>query len=1193
MRAHVRQSNHPHALGRGPRRRRRPALRIACLIAAVGWACLSPPESQARVNPLVIIQRQLHKANMLIVLDTSGSMTGVPGGVFANRTEAGVDCDNGTNCRMGGVLGICTQWGRVCQSNDDCRIGYCHDDGITQCNSTLECPQPPGLCSVPTRSCGETTRTQTGTITRTGSGTATTTTTLTGSNTETTTTTQTGTTTQTTTKTQTITTTETARVTARVTVTITGTFTSTNTANYSDWPPDWHDTHTYTTTNYLRGTGTATTTSLVTATYDGTATKTFNLTGTMTGTASSTGTATVFMDEGRWSTTVSKTGWQTWQTEPATVTESGTATRTRSVSWTYWGTRTDTDTGTGTGTKTGTGTITTTGTRTTTGTPTGTTTMTTSSSGTETGTQTITDISCTVTNAECSTEHPCPELTGSVCSATGVACDASNPCQTLGSCKYTHILCSNPGGNCPDVSVCAQATSTTCSSPADCPPTSSTGTCSLGGTPQGGCTDNNDCPSYKNCSSTYDSCRIDGDCPLPSTGVCSTSGARCNNTYMRCPNPQTCIFSPQTCEGTDNVCNREQDTCIPKTDNTCTGVANTCDTPVNTCVYPAQNVCIPPVSSTDTCAPSADGTPGPIRMCRITQTVCKKDADCTTAGDQCGPATSRTVIAKRAVTSVVNNNHKVLNFGLMTYYQGGYFPYYLNTSGSSEIVSVFEAVDKLASLHCYSRRTGPAHTCRINSIDMTLRGSPNSRYRVRTDWRTWVDVDADWCGRSCDLPGAVGLGTFQGAYYEYTATTGPSSTTLLTHPTYDGPNITVSGQNYSYYKPLNNYYNGGKAPPLDFADCGSTCSAQCGGRWDTQLAPFLSTADDPVISETAAAAITRAMSPAANGGLITYWGTPTGCTLQNNVARSVNTNAYDYMDAVIRAGDASRGSPVARTTSCSSPTARPTARAIPTALIRPVPQANPVSAGCQCRSVLAAYNLRQDLGVKTFVVGFAGDVVAGAARTTNDNIARAGGTDNDGDGVAPFAYLAQNEDELNNALQLVIYEAVRGSYSTAPTSTSAGTQQATTVAEGRYALDSRMDFPEWRGHLLAYDLAGDHAGAGLGRLPEARRHQLVGAPGLHLGRHEHGQDRRRSRHESRDQQERAGGPGDGRQRGRSRVGDALAAGRPDPWEPRRLGCHRQFDAHRRRQPGGPARARRAQLLPDTPEPAAPHLRRRL
>jgi hypothetical protein len=299
---------------------------------------------------------------------------------------------------------------------------------------------------------------------------------------------------------------------------------------------------------------------------------------------------------------------------------------------------------------------------------------------------------------------------------------------------------------------------------------------------------------------------------------------------------------------------------------------------------------------------------------------------------------------------------------------------------------------------------------------------------------------------------------------------------MITQSAYSGQNITVNAKNYSYYQPLTNYYNGGAAPPLDFPNCGNTCSATCGGRWDTQLAPFLSTSDDPTISQNSANAISQAMAPAAFGGLLTYWSTPTGCTLQNDVSPTINTSAYDYMYAVKNGNTgagisadhlACRDNYILLITdgeangpgdsSCSSPACAAT---------------NPVSAGCQCKSVLAAYNLRQGLGVKTFVVGFSGDVASGSARTTNDNIARAGGTDSNNDGVAPFAYLAQNEDQLNTALQLVIYDAVRGSYSTAPTSTSAGTQQATTVAEGRYALDSRMDFPEWKGHLLAYDLSG-------------------------------------------------------------------------------------------------------------------------
>jgi hypothetical protein len=463
-------------------------------------------------------------------------------------------------------------------------------------------------------------------------------------------------------------------------------------------------------------------------------------------------------------------------------------------------------------------------------------------------------------------------------------------------------------------------------------------------------------------------------------------------------------------------------------------------------------------------------------MCLIAQTVCKKDSDCATAGDACGPATSRAVVAKRAVTAVVNNNYKLLNFGLMTFYQSGYFPYYLNTSGSTGVITLFETLDKLASSHCWDNHTGPTQTCNINGVTMTLRDSPNSRYRVRSDWQTWIEMDNDWCGHTCDMPGALGLGSFEGAYYQYTGSIGGNSTTMITQSTYGGHDITVGAKNYSYYQPLNNYYNGGAAPPLDFPDCGSTCSATCGGRWDRQLAPFLSTADDATISQTAATSITQAMAPAADGGLIFYWGTPTGCTLQNDVSKTINTSAYDYMSAV-KNGNSLAGIPqdhlacrdnyvLLITDGAANGPGDNSCDATACAA------ANPVSAGCTCKSVLAAYNLRQNLGVKTFVVGFSGDVNAGPPRTINDNIARAGGTDADGDGVAPFAYLASNEDELNTALQMVIYNAVRGSYSTAPTSTSAGTQQATTVAEGKYALDSRMDFPEWKGHLLAYNLSG-------------------------------------------------------------------------------------------------------------------------
>ena len=81
---------------RAARPGRSPRLRTLCVLTALTapltWT-MAPP-ADARVNPLVVIERQIAKANMLIVLDTSGSMNGVPGGQFQNSAECGVDCDN-------------------------------------------------------------------------------------------------------------------------------------------------------------------------------------------------------------------------------------------------------------------------------------------------------------------------------------------------------------------------------------------------------------------------------------------------------------------------------------------------------------------------------------------------------------------------------------------------------------------------------------------------------------------------------------------------------------------------------------------------------------------------------------------------------------------------------------------------------------------------------------------------------------------------------------------------------------------------------------------------------------------------------------------------------------------------------------------------------------------------------------------
>src|SRR5262245_53067696 len=91
-------------------------------------ALVSSSPASARVSPLSIIARQIHKPNMLVVLDTSGSLTGVPGGAMDTSTEVGVDCDDGVNCRGGVAKGACDLNGKFCSSDATCRSLSCKYD---------------------------------------------------------------------------------------------------------------------------------------------------------------------------------------------------------------------------------------------------------------------------------------------------------------------------------------------------------------------------------------------------------------------------------------------------------------------------------------------------------------------------------------------------------------------------------------------------------------------------------------------------------------------------------------------------------------------------------------------------------------------------------------------------------------------------------------------------------------------------------------------------------------------------------------------------------------------------------------------------------------------------------------------------------------------------------------------------------
>lgn len=788
------------------------AVGVAAIFLHSLLAGVAPRPTYARVDPLTIIKRQIHKPNMLVVLDTSGSLTGVPGGSFDYSDEVGVDCDDGINCRGGLSQGTCAASGKVCVNDDGCRTATC-STGAAECVSDSDCAPIAGRCS---------------------------------------------------------------------------------------------------------------------------------------------------------------------------------------------------------------------------------------------------------TGESCFADLDCPALTTGHCATSGSSCSASRRCSPQMRCLHNNNSCATD-------SDCATGTcaggSTGCRGDSDCPYAASGGTCAFVSTPTGGCARGSDCPIRpKVCSdSPSRECTTVNDCG----GRCKKAGTACtSNSDCRSRSGDSCDFTGKTCSSPANTCLLPRLTCTQQhASNTCRDI-NTCQPDANACTGVVSNRCAAGTAG-DLC--NASASTGGSRMCRLAQTKCTRDSDCRTSGDTCGPATSRFVMAKRVIKNVVQANANVVNLGLMTYYQDGYFPYYRVSGGTTETRTVQLSQGTLHGRGCYSKRNGLSATCTINGTTYRLRAHNNTRYLIKgAPGDDGKYEDANYCGYFCNIPGE-GTGIFKGAYYEYAHVVGATGT-KVEFDSYRGKSFSEGGVDYNYYVPRPDYYNGGAAPPISAANCGTggACSATCGARWDTQLAPFLTTDDSPANVDAVISAFNQALAPASEGGLISWLGTPTGCTLENPAAPDRAHSAYHYMQDVkaadtlacrqnfvllITDGEANGpGDTGCSTAACAAD--------------------DPQAAGCTCRSVLAAYKMKRDLGVRTFVVGFSVDASAGNGRIINENIAKAGGTDMGDDGRAPYSFGAATETQLNSAIQGAIYQAVKGSYGTAPATSSQGGQSGASLSGGTLVLDSRADFPSWKGHLVAYDVTG-------------------------------------------------------------------------------------------------------------------------
>ncbi len=570
--------------------------------------------------------------------------------------------------------------------------------------------------------------------------------------------------------------------------------------------------------------------------------------------------------------------------------------------------------------------------------------------------------------------------------------------------------------------------------------------------------DNTKCHNDADCRVGYcknnppDACDQDSDC---STGI--KCKGFCSNDNTRACTGDTGCLSGGKCKG---ICSDTAS--IPK----CTTDAD-CNTGTNdNCTVFPNDVCI------------LAGTPAKSQLCLLAQNRCRSDADCPTPGDKCGPASSRMMVAKRVISGIVSSYYKTVNFALMPFFQAtpeyptkySYYTYF-PTTGTIPTTNELRFLDRdqLSASSCWTKKDGPAATCTLGGLTYTRRDNPNSRYRVRTGGDGFSLVDSNWCtgGVWCTVTG--GTGHYVGSYYTFSdpAPTIDTTKPVIYKTTYMGKIITEGTVKYVYYDPYTDWknkgniygVNNGNGPVDTKGPWSSTCAeVSNGGLADSTVAPFMDTTNDPVKAQAIAQAILAKMDKAALGGLVASGYTPTGCSLSfgTSSAKTDYNNALSYMKKVkasdgmpcrdnyvllITDGNPNRGFDA----SCDS-----TACAA----------ADPTAAGCACQAVKGAQELAQN-GIKVFAVGFSAEMKTTKGQKVLNNIAKAGGTG--------AAFFAVREQELEDAIVAAIYQAARGSYTTAPASASAGIQGPGGIQMGKLLLDTRVDFPGWKGNLIAYD----------------------------------------------------------------------------------------------------------------------------
>lgn len=402
---------------------------------------------------------------------------------------------------------------------------------------------------------------------------------------------------------------------------------------------------------------------------------------------------------------------------------------------------------------------------------------------------------------------------------------------------------------------------------------------------------------------------------------------------------------------------------------------------------------------------------------------------------------SRMYMVKRVLYNLLPEIRNAVNFGLVGFYQSGYWRYYAANCATTKTVSEYFPKEYLTYIGGWDTTSnfpktsftyqGTTYT-RLDQSSVGLTVDKDSRY-ARND-NVAIGNRFKWTTAGNTYSSGGFTWEYRGTYYAFTRC-GLNTGSYTTQTAYLGPQFTNTFGTWvhspMYFAWSNPWYGTSQADQgLSFSNSG-------------RVIENLEHVQTQVAQDLKLRRILINMNNQANGGLRPRGGTPTGPAIATAhthfLARYNGTGPFSSVGA--------------------DPQNACRARFV---LVLTDGQAN-----SGINPATAAANLYNDstfdIRVKTFVVGLPG--LPSSAVSQLDSIADRG--DDGQANSSTSAYVASNESELLEGIRDALFEMVSGNYTNVASGVTT-TGDSTTV--GDMAITPSTDYPGWRGHLRGLDM---------------------------------------------------------------------------------------------------------------------------